>query len=631
MLLLPRLVAFWEIASSLVGWQWQFDFDEGHNLNATVLLADGTNIYAQNGPDRFISAPYTPLFYVVNAPFTWLFGPTFGPGRLLSVLSALAVAVLLAYIAHNLTRSWPVGVLAGALWLSMSPVIVWAGFYKQDMPSIALQVAGLAWVVRYRDSNRRYVAVAFFAVAFFTKQSAVTAGAAASLWLLLRDWRTGLRFVDLMAAAIFIPYLAVDFLLNGGLSLHVIGYQSKPWNVGYVLHMLSRLWDEYWPTILAGAGVLACGITLMLSRGRRTVWRGIGGSWGLIGLYTLAAAGWTCIATGIKGGNYNLLLDGLPPLALLAPLGAGYVAYRLPYVHGRLRLWARGGALALVALFAVQLVTFADPRSWYHNSWPGPQQERLMQGLSRIIASTPGDIYSEDDYLLLHNGRPVIYDDPSTFPILAEDGRWDDSVFNQSLRDRRFGLIILWPGSGRFTSVGYRAFTDNYKLADADSLHSYAPKVVPDTPQYALSCRLALEGDVVQLNGYSLGPAVAERGIQPGAVLQVTINWQAATQLHGSYASFVHLVGSDGNTLAARDEPATGSGQPTTAWSPNQPITDNLAIPIPADAPPGRYSLVAGMYANNAGNLTLLKPTCSTPGNQHGASIVLGSVDVVAP
>src|SRR6476620_7933601 len=75
LLLLGRLVAFWNITSALVRWPWQFDFDEGHNLNATVLLAHGSNIYRQNGPDSFISAPYTPLFYLANAPFTWLLGP----------------------------------------------------------------------------------------------------------------------------------------------------------------------------------------------------------------------------------------------------------------------------------------------------------------------------------------------------------------------------------------------------------------------------------------------------------------------------------------------------------------------------------------------------------------------------
>lgn len=637
LLLLPRLLAFWGIASSLVRWPWQFDFDEGHNLNATVLLAHGTNIYQQNGQDRFISAPYTPLFYVANAPFTWLFGPTFGPGRLISALATVAIALLLACIVYIVTRRWSFGLLAGALWLSISPVIVWAAFYKQDMPALALQLAGLAYALRYADDRRRYWAVLIFATAFFTKQSAVAAAAAVSLWLLLRDWRTGVRFVAMMAAAVFIPFLAADLLLHGGLSLHIIGYQWKPWNIGYVRQMFRHIGSEYWPIIVAATGVLGCAFALAIVRGRQRGGRGAwvsyldstGSSWGLIALYALAALLWTCIATGIKGGNYNLLLDGLPPIALLAPLGAGWLLNRMPSPGGRLRMWTAGGLFLLAGLFVVQLLLFADPRTWYHGGWPSAQQERFMQSLSSIIANTPGDLYSEDDYLVLRSGRPVIYDDPSTFPLLAEAGRWDDSVFKQSLRDRRFALAILWPGSSRLTNAERQVFEENYSLESADSLDIYVPRPVPDAPQYPLTCSLALGTDQIRLDGYSLAPGIARTGVRAGDVLHVAVRWRATAQLHGSYASFVHLVDAGGQMLAGHDEPATGAGKPTTAWTPGQSVIDDLAVPVPADVPAGRYRLVVGMYTNEQGTLTTLTPGCSDPGHLYGGAITPGWVDVV--
>lgn len=639
LLLLPRLISFWDVTSALVRWPWQFDFDEGHNLNATVLLAHGTNIYSQNGLDSFISAPYTPLFYGVNVPFTWLFGPTFGPGRLLSALSTVAIGVLLACIARMITSRWSPGLLAGALWLSLSPVIVWAGFYKQDMPALALQMVGLAWVLRYSDSNRRYSAVIFFALAFFTKQSAVAAAAATSLWLLVRDWRTGLRFVGLLAACILLPFLVADLLLDGGLSLHVLGYQWKPWNLAYVWHLLSRLWGEYWPMIVAAAGVLGCASAFVILRTRQgsstatpgAYLQGLAGPWGLIGLYTLAAAGWTCIASGIKGGNYNLLLDGLPPVVLLAPSAACWLLYRLPGLRGRARVWAAGGALMLAGLFVVQVVLFADPYSWYHGGWPGEQQDQSMQGISNLIAQTPGDLYSEDDYLILHSGRPVIYDDPSTFPLLAQAGRWDDSGFKQALRDRRFALVILWPGSGRFTSDERAVFDQDYTLAYADVLDTYAPKIVPDAPEYSLACRMMLGTDTVRLNGYSLAPGVAGHGVRPGDVLRVSVYWAANAGLHGSYASFAHVVDENGKMLAGRDEPATGSGKPTTAWPPGHIVTDDLAIPIPKNATPGRYRVVIGMYANNGGSLIPLVSTCSDVEQKYGDAVATNWINIAQP
>jgi hypothetical protein len=292
---------------------------------------------------------------------------------------------------------------------------------------------------------------------------------------------------------------------------------------------------------------------------------------------------------------------------------------------------AAGGGLLLAGLFAAQLAVFTDPHTWYHGSWPGEQQDQAMQGFSNLVERTPGDIYSEDDYLILHNGRQVIYDDPSTFPLLAQAGRWDDSLFVQSLRDRRFALVFLWPGSGRLTSAERRIFDENYELAYAGSLDTYLPKLIPDTPQYPLACRLALGTDTIQLDGYSLSPGVAEHGVRPGEVLRVAVNWQAAAPVQGSYASFVHLVDANGQMLAGRDEPATGTGQPTSAWSPVKPAIDDLAVPVPADAAPGRYRLVVGMYANDGGKLTALVPTCPDPGQLYGDAIAPGSVEIIQP
>jgi 4-amino-4-deoxy-L-arabinose transferase-like glycosyltransferase len=137
-LLLPRLLLWVQISTAFVAWPWQFDLAEGVNLDATLKLAQGSNIYRHNGPDSFLSAPYTPLFYIFNAPFTWVTGPSFGVGRALSLVSTLAIAVLLFYVVWMVTSVRSAGVLAGALWLSISPVIVWSALYLQHIPALAL-------------------------------------------------------------------------------------------------------------------------------------------------------------------------------------------------------------------------------------------------------------------------------------------------------------------------------------------------------------------------------------------------------------------------------------------------------------------------------------------------------------
>src|SRR5437763_16697599 len=87
LLLLPRLVLFVQFTSGLIAWPWQLDYDEGVTLHAAWLLAHGQNIYLPNPPDRFVSAPYPPLLYVLSVPLLWLGGLHLAAPRLI-VLAA---------------------------------------------------------------------------------------------------------------------------------------------------------------------------------------------------------------------------------------------------------------------------------------------------------------------------------------------------------------------------------------------------------------------------------------------------------------------------------------------------------------------------------------------------------------
>ena len=108
----------------------------------------------------------------------------------------------------------------------------------------------------------------------------------------------------------------------------------------------------------------------------------------------------------------------------------------------------------------------------------------------------------------------------------------------------------------------------------------------------------------------------------------MAVDWEAATPLKKSYASFAHLVDENGKMLAGDDEPDTGASRPTTAWSPGQQIIDNLAIRVPRDTAPGRYRLVVGMYSNDAGKLSALAPACADSADLYDGSIGPGWVGV---
>jgi len=83
---------------------------------------------------------------------------------------------------------------------------------------------------------------------------------------------------------------------------------------------------------------------------------------------------------------------------------------------------------------------------------------------------------------------------------------------------------------------------------------------------------------------------------QPGDVLAVALQWKAMQPVSADYFVFVHLLDEDGRRVAQSDgQPAIWT-RPTSSWKPGEPIEDRHALLLPADLPPGDYTLMAGLY-----------------------------------
>jgi len=82
----------------------------------------------------------------------------------------------------------------------------------------------------------------------------------------------------------------------------------------------------------------------------------------------------------------------------------------------------------------------------------------------------------------------------------------------------------------------------------------------------------------------------------PGQPLSLTLYWQALDAIEQDYVIFVHLLGSDGHLLAQNDAPPLNGIYPTSQWIAGDVFTHQATLTIPADAPPGKYNLLVGMY-----------------------------------
>ena len=146
---------------------------------------------------------------------------------------------------------------------------------------------------------------------------------------------------------------------------------------------------------------------------------------------------------------------------------------------------------------------------------------------------------------------------------------------------------------------------------------------------YALPGRLATEmqtpvdarfGEQIVMQGFSLASDQAA----PGDILQLALFWQSDSLLSKRYKVFLHLVDQQGNIVSQRDSEPGGGLALTTTWEPGTTIIDNHGIPVPPDVPPGRYTLLLGLY--DPGDPAIRLPVVDAYGTPSGDNLTLATI-----
>jgi hypothetical protein len=129
-----------------------------------------------------------------------------------------------------------------------------------------------------------------------------------------------------------------------------------------------------------------------------------------------------------------------------------------------------------------------------------------------------------------------------------------------------------------------------------------------DGPMFLTRVRVAEESvplvPVPILLDYRLGEALVLKGREPletpvlaGHPLSLTLYWAAVSSPAQDYTVFVHIVDRTGRLVAQVDRQPLDGRYPTSSWMAGEIISDTYSLDIPSSALPGRYRLVAGMYA----------------------------------
>ncbi|MBU1878431.1 MAG: hypothetical protein KJ734_05730, partial [Chloroflexi bacterium] len=305
--------------------------------------------------------------------------------------------------------------------------------------------------------------------------------------------------------------------------------------------------------------------------------------------------------------HFRRAIGAAPAVAIITALGLALLveamwtaARRLgPHLRPRLRPFARGTVLVGLGLglFASTALTIGD----YFLVW-GPSPDLFFaydEGLvhvaryakqvpfqSRAYLSPVSTNHTTLTFLLdgaqlaSFDGRRcqvlapldqeavyivVVHEDPVTLPWLQRVYPAGDIVW--SLNDR----------TGTPYAVAYRVPVRT------------SPTLVPD---HALHANV---GDITALMGYNVSPAKP----RPGDTLNVTLYWRGRDRAAEDYTVSVQLLGpatDSGPLWSQADQQPGGGTYPTSRWVTGETVIDHYTLTVPADAPPGEYRLVAGMY-----------------------------------
>lgn len=417
LLLWALLWQHWQIITAAV----PLDLYEGTMLLITGIIAEGGNPYTRAFQPQAADV-YPPLYNMIAAPLSHLFGNNFQLHRSLSALFILVASVTCALLTWRHCRAWRHALAAGVLWYAALL------FYATPVSStnalgVSLFILCLAipWWRGYSNGSLA-VALLLGLLSFYAKQYFILCMAILCLYLFLyvsmrRALVLGFSFAAALLASLGAVHLSSPYYLDNTLFAPAASIEGlHMWEILYM--QLIFFLRTYLGLLLALA--LVAGLALYDGRARfalasatATAGRGWSGPllrqpadlfWFALFWSTMAIVAWL----GRNPGNYmTYLFQLMSPFLLIAGLSA--------VARSRLRPWAWLPLLALTGYqsWAILHKDFsADMDNWR-------QVEALIEESDEVLASQM--LVAAQ----LERGKPVFQDGHTFyFPMAAHKPDW---------------------------------------------------------------------------------------------------------------------------------------------------------------------------------------------------------------
>ena len=610
LLLLAALLRFWALGDVPPGLS--------HDEVANALIA--RDISAGHHALYFTAAyGHEPLYQYIQAASVALLGENWLGLRYPS--AALGLLGLAATVALLRRLFGPPTALLGGAWLALA---FWPLFYARvGLRAITLPLtAALAALYllratdvahpnhRHRPPRRRDWALAglWLGVSLYTYMAArvlplIVAAYLAYLYLVRRsdrpDWR-GLLTLALIAAAVAAPLLGwlathpgaeyrvaevrepLDRLLAGDPSLALENLLAN-------LKMFTFTGDPWAHQNLPGRPVLGLLGGLLFYAGL------------LIALWHWRQPRYGFALIWLAGALVPSILSAVAPSSIrdILALVVTFAFPALAAVHGLRLLRGRGPALAAARLLLLALpllVVGTTTARDYFVRWPQNDVARFFYQSDLVAVAQRIDTLDPDTPLVVA-GLSVHSMDRPTLEIAARrdvaDVRLCDS--RETLLLPAAGGLLLLPrvvpldeGLRQQLLTGGATVAEETSAFVAYSLPAGAELCGQPPPEGE-----TVFGDSLALVGYEwLAQTVA-----PGSDLVLLTCWRVRQPPPQRLKLFVHLTAADGTLIAQHD----GLGSSPRGWAAGDLLVQRHVITLPADIPPGPYTILTGVYEADSG------------------------------
>ncbi|MCB0209114.1 MAG: hypothetical protein KDJ52_07285 [Anaerolineae bacterium] len=571
----------------------RWTYDEGIHVLFVQMLARGYQPYSE------IFVSYPPL-YTLMMDWTWrLFGTVAALQILMSLITMLGL-VAVGLIAWRLGGLWA-GLLA-PIFVSLEPE-----FFRgsravlTEIPSISMAALSIACAAFYvwSDNNRsrRLWLVASgvtLIISLMLKILSPYVIGLIGLMILARHLQNGVKLnsgefwrgviVDglIWGAALTLPLLLliapydIPAMFEQAVLFRFASRTAYEGETNNFLFTLSFLWSN---------GV----ITLFAIIGLWAMRRRLKQNWFVLAWFLLAAV-FTLIQVPLRDKHLPLLL---PPLAIIAGLGAAWLIEQARTVRQQHRLIALASAVLLVVLLAVYVwqtgqVYAAISRD--KTEYLAASEQVLVDFITRFTA--PDDcLISDDPTLAFVVNRPVPPNLAEASSARLRSGNLTEAMLIDTATQTDCQLIT--PTAVRFkrSTPGFIEWAKGHYLAlwlyDQETEVFIAKPIAHTQPTTITQTQF---GDQVELTGYDLTQTDAN-------TLYLSLYWHTLRPFAEDFTIFVHVRDGDNNTVINADHQPYDGHVPTSRWPMEQTIKETIRLDVPPDLPAGQYRLMIGMYS----------------------------------